>query len=77
MPRSVNWTLAIAYVAVYVLLDRISYVHPLAPYGITPWNPPPGLRVALPEVARNVRRRMRKTLSLVGLAFIADRKSVV
>jgi signal transduction histidine kinase len=38
---------ACAYVAVYVLLDWISYIHPIAPYAITPWNPPPGLSLAL------------------------------
>jgi two-component system sensor kinase FixL len=47
MRRSREWGLALVYIAGYVLLDRISYVHPLAPYGITPWNPPPGLSVAL------------------------------
>lgn len=47
MRRARDWGLALAYIAGYVLLDRISYVHPLAPYGITPWNPPPGLSLAL------------------------------
>lgn len=47
MRRSREWGLALAYIAGYVLLDRISFVHPLAPYGITPWNPPPGLSLAL------------------------------
>jgi PAS domain S-box-containing protein len=36
-----------AYVAAYVLLDWVSYIHPLGPFAITPWNPPPGLSVAL------------------------------
>jgi signal transduction histidine kinase len=33
-------------VAGYVILDRVSYVFPLAPFAITPWSPPAGLSVA-------------------------------
>ena len=36
-----------AYVAIYVLVDFVSYIHPVAPYAITPWNPPPGVSLAL------------------------------
>jgi two-component system, LuxR family, sensor kinase FixL len=36
-----------AYVACYVLLDWVSFIYPLAPYGITPWNPPTGLSFVL------------------------------
>jgi integral membrane sensor domain MASE1 len=36
-----------AYVVVYVVLDWVSYIHPLGPFAITPWNPPPGLSLAL------------------------------
>jgi two-component system, LuxR family, sensor kinase FixL len=39
--------IAIGYLAGYVLLDWLSYVHPFAPFGITPWNPPTGLSFAL------------------------------
>jgi signal transduction histidine kinase len=39
--------LVTAYVAAYVVLDFVSYVHPVAPFAITPWNPPPGLSLAL------------------------------
>ncbi len=35
--------LGLAYLAGYVLLDWISFIHPFAPFGITPWNPPTGL----------------------------------
>jgi integral membrane sensor domain MASE1 len=35
------------YVVAYVALDWVSYLHPLAPFAITPWNPPPGLSIAL------------------------------
>jgi signal transduction histidine kinase len=39
--------LGVAFVAAYVLLDRLSYIHPLGQYGITPWNPQPALAIAL------------------------------
>ena len=39
--------IAVAYLAGYVLLDWLSYVHPFADFGITPWNPPTGLSFAL------------------------------
>jgi signal transduction histidine kinase len=35
------------YLAGYVLLDWLSYVHPFGSFGITPWNPPTGLSFAL------------------------------
>ena len=39
--------LAIGFVAGYVALDWLSYIHPLQQYGITPWNPQPALAIAL------------------------------
>jgi two-component system, LuxR family, sensor kinase FixL len=39
--------IAIAYLAGYVLLDWLSYLHPIANVNITPWNPPTGLSFAL------------------------------
>jgi two-component system sensor kinase FixL len=42
-----HFTIAIGYVAGYVLLDWVSYVHPFAASGITPWNPQTGLSFAL------------------------------
>lgn len=36
-----------AYIIGYVLLDWVSYVYPVAPYAITPWNPQAGLSLAL------------------------------
>ena len=39
--------IALAYLLGYVLLDWLSYVHPFAGFGITPWNPPTGLSFAL------------------------------
>ena len=40
-------TIALGYVAGYVLLDWVSYVHPFAVSGITPWNPQTGLSFGL------------------------------
>lgn len=40
-------SIAGTYLAAYVLLDWVSYVHPLASSGITPWNPQTGLSFAL------------------------------
>ena len=37
---------AVAYVALYVALDWVSFIHPVGALGITPWNPPPGLSLA-------------------------------
>ncbi|MDX2144966.1 MAG: MASE1 domain-containing protein [Rhodospirillaceae bacterium] len=36
-----------AFIASYVALDWVSYIAPIAPFGITPWNPPPALSIAL------------------------------
>lgn len=38
---------SVGFVAGYILLDRLSYIHPLEQYGITPWNPQPALAIAL------------------------------
>ncbi len=35
------------FVAGYVLLDAVSYIHPVQRFGITPWNPQPALAIAL------------------------------
>src|SRR5215472_988988 len=35
--------IGLVYLAVYVLLDRVSLVDPSTPFGITPWNPGAGL----------------------------------
>lgn len=39
--------LSLAYIALYVVLDRISFLEALHGVDITPWNPPAGLTVAL------------------------------
>jgi two-component system, LuxR family, sensor kinase FixL len=38
---------AAAFIAGYLLLDWVSYIHPMQQYGITPWNPQPALAIAL------------------------------
>jgi len=43
--RSPAW-LGPSYVVAYLVLDRISFIDPIGPFGITPWNPPPGLSLA-------------------------------
>ncbi|MCC7250535.1 ATP-binding protein [Hyphomicrobium sp.] len=40
-------SLGFAYLAAYALLDWVSYVSPIAPIGVTPWNPATGLSFAL------------------------------
>ena len=35
------------YVLLYLLLDWVSFIHPLPAFEVTPWNPPPGLTLAL------------------------------
>lgn len=39
--------LGLGYLGGYVLLDWISFIHPFATFGITPWNPPTGLSFVL------------------------------
>ena len=38
---------ALVYLAAYVGLDRIGFIQPYAPFGITPWNPGAGLSFVL------------------------------
>ncbi len=40
-------TTAALYVVAYVVLDRISFLHPFSEVGITPWDPPQGLTLAV------------------------------
>jgi two-component system sensor kinase FixL len=39
--------LGCAFLAAYIALDYVSYVKPYRGLGITPWNPPPGLSIAV------------------------------
>jgi len=45
--RMKNLACLAGYFALYVFLDWVSYIHPVLPLAITPWNPPPGLSLAL------------------------------
>ncbi len=40
-------TIGLAYLVSYGLLDWLSYISPIAPIGVTPWNPATGLSFAL------------------------------
>jgi len=51
MPKGSSAALAAIYIVAYVALDWVSYLHPVAPFAITPWNPPPGLTIALLTIA--------------------------
>jgi len=42
-----HFGIGLTYLAAYVLLDWVSYVHPFGAFGITPWNPHVGLSFAL------------------------------
>ena len=39
--------IGVAFLAAYVALDYVSFVKPYRGLGITPWNPPPGLSIAV------------------------------
>ena len=55
----------IGFVAGYILLDWVSYIHPMQRYSITPWNPQPALAIALLMVGG------QRWLPLVLLATVA------
>lgn len=57
----------VGYLTLYVTLDWISYIHPVLPVGITPWNPPPGLSVAFLLLFG-----LRNWPALVAAAFLAE-----
>jgi PAS domain S-box-containing protein len=62
-----SWALAGGYVALYVALDRVSYVFPIEPFAITPWNPPAGLSLAFLLLAG-----LRVAPALAVAALVAD-----
>jgi two-component system sensor kinase FixL len=55
--------LCVGYIAVYVALDRISFIEPLHGVNITPWNPSTGIMMAL---------LIRKGLRWSPLVFAAE-----
>ncbi len=44
--RDASPAIIVGYLVAYVALDWISSVSPIGPFGITPWNPAPGLSIA-------------------------------
>lgn len=46
LPRA-TWAVGAAYVAVFLVLDWVSYIRPFQGLNITPWNPQPALAIAL------------------------------
>jgi signal transduction histidine kinase len=65
--RARTWATAAAFVAAYVVLDRVSYVFPVAPFAITPWSPPAGLSLAFLLLAG-----LRLVPAVAAAAFLAD-----
>jgi len=45
--RPVEWLLAVAFIALYVVLDWASFMDPLFALNITPWNPDPAIGLVL------------------------------
>jgi two-component system, LuxR family, sensor kinase FixL len=39
--------IGIAFVALYLVAERLTLIHDIAPLNITPWNPAAGMAVAL------------------------------
>jgi len=58
---------AAGFIAVYVILDWLSWIQPYAGLDITPWNPPPGLTLAF-----LLRRGMRFAPLPLLATFISD-----
>ncbi len=42
-----EWELAIVFVGLYLVLERVSFIHPWSSTGITPWNPQIALALGL------------------------------
>jgi len=55
------------YIVLYVFLDWVSYLHPVLPVAITPWNPPPGLSLVF-----LLRFGLRYWPALFVAAFLAE-----
>lgn len=60
-----NLVVAGAFVASYLALDWISYIHPMQRFSITPWNPQPALAIALLMLAS------QRWLPIVFIAAVA------
>src|SRR5690606_17717075 len=42
-----EWELAIVFVGLYLVFERVSFIHPWSSTGITPWNPQIALALGL------------------------------
>jgi len=58
-----SFLLGAGFFGAYLLLDWVSFIHPMQEYSITPWNPQPALAIAL------LMKRGQRTLPLVFLAI--------
>jgi len=58
---------AAVFAPCYVLLDWVSYIHPLGPFNITPWNPQPALAIAWMLLGGLVH-----TPAVLGTVLLAD-----
>lgn len=58
---------AAVLVPCYIALDWASYVYPLGPFYVTPWNPQPALAVVLVMLGG-----LGNTLAVLGAIFLAD-----
>jgi len=67
LPASRMWLLFFGYIAAYVALDWVSFIDPVGAFAITPWNPPPGLSLAL-----LLRYGLRRAPWLFVAEFVSD-----
>jgi signal transduction histidine kinase len=58
---------AVMFAVCYVALDWASYIYPLGPFNITPWNPPPALSIVWMMLGG-----LGYAPIIVGTIFIAD-----
>jgi len=58
---------AAVFATCYIALDWASYIHPLGPFNITPWNPPPALSIVWMMLGG-----LRYAPVIFGTIFIAD-----
>ena len=58
---------AVMFAACYIALDWASYIYPLGPFNITPWNPPPALSIVWMMLGG-----LGYAPILLGTIFIAD-----
>jgi signal transduction histidine kinase len=58
---------ALLFAAAYIALDWASYIYPLGPFNITPWNPPPALSIVWMMLGG-----LRYAVVVFGTIFVAD-----